>query len=281
MRKAMRAIGRVLSAPFRALGALAGAIRAFFTYEPEDTPLADTFAGAVQSPNLILEHLDALRRHLLRAILFLAITTTFSFAFAQPLLEFLTRPLGGLSNLQSIEVTENIGVFMRVSLLAGFALAFPYIAFELFAFVQSGLHRRSRLMVALAIPSATLLFLGGMAFAFFVMMPTAIPFLVSFLNIPVKVRPSSYINFVTGLLFWIGVSFQMPLVVYFLARLGVVRARQLGQQWRIAVVGIAVLSAAVTPTVDPVNMALVMAPMIVLYFLSIGLAAVAERQRKR
>jgi sec-independent protein translocase protein TatC len=73
----------------------------------------------------------------------------------------------------------------------------------------------------------------------------------------------------------------MPLVIYFLARLGVVRARQLGQQWRIAVVGIAILAAAVTPTVDPVNMALVMAPMIVLYFLSIGLAAVAERQRKR
>ncbi len=281
MRKLMRALGRLLAAPFRALAALARAIRDFFTYEPEDTPIADTFAGAVQSPNLILEHLDALRRHLLRAILFLLLTTTLSFAFAQRLLEFLTQPLGGLSNLQSIEVTENIGVFMRVSLLSGFALAFPYIAFELFAFVQSGLHRRSRLMVGLAIPSATLLFLTGMAFAYYVMMPAAIPFLVSFLNIPVKVRPASYISFVTGLLFWIGVAFQMPLVVYFLARLGVVNARQLGQQWRIAVVGIAVLAAAVTPTVDPVNMGLVMAPMVVLYFLSIGLAAIADRQRKR
>jgi sec-independent protein translocase protein TatC len=281
MRKAVRVIGRILSAPFRAVGALVRAIRDFFTYEPEDTPLADTFAGAVQSPNLILEHLDALRRHLLRAILFLAITTTFSFAFAQQLLEFLSRPVGGLSNLQAIEVTENIGVFMRVSLLSGFALAFPYIAFELFAFVQSGLHRRSRMMVAVAIPSATLLFLVGMAFAYYVMMPAAIPFLVSFLNIPVKIRPSSYINFVTGLLFWIGVSFQLPLVMYFLARLGVVRAGQLGRQWRIAIVAIAILSAAVTPTVDPVNMALVMAPMVVLYFLSIGLAAVAERQRTR
>jgi sec-independent protein translocase protein TatC len=281
MRKAVRAIGRVLSAPFRAAGALARAVHTFFTFEPEDTPIADTFAGAVKQPSLILEHLDALRRHLLRAILFLAITTTFSFAFAERFLEFLTRPLGGLSNLQSIEVTENIGVFMRVSLLSGVALAFPYIAFELFAFVQSGLHRRSRLLVALAIPSATALFLTGMAFAYYVMMPAAIPFLVSFLNIPVKVRPSSYINFVTGLLFWIGISFQMPLVMYFLARLGVVRAGQLWQQWRIALVAIAILAAAVTPTVDPVNMALVMAPMVVLYFLSIGLAAVAERQRKR
>jgi sec-independent protein translocase protein TatC len=281
MRKLMRTLGRILSAPFRAVAALARSMRDFFTYEPEDTPIADTFAGAVQSPNLILEHLDALRRHLLRAILFLVLTTTLSFAFAQRLLEFLTQPLGGLSNLQSIEVTENIGVFMRVSLLSGFALAFPYIAFELFAFVQSGLHRRSRLMVALAIPSATLLFLTGMAFAYYIMMPAAIPFLVNFLNIPVRVRPASYISFVTGLLFWIGVAFQMPLVVYFLARLGVVNARQLGQQWRIAVVAIAVLAAAVTPTVDPVNMGLVMAPMVVLYFLSIGLAAIAERQRKR
>ena len=82
-------------------------------------------------------------------------------------------------------------------------------------------------------------------------------------------------------MFWIGLAFQFPLVIYALAALGVIRARSLLQGWRFAVVGIAVIAAAATPTIDPVNMGLVMLPMIVLYFLSIGLAAMAGRGRRR
>jgi sec-independent protein translocase protein TatC len=113
------------------------------------------------------------------------------------------------------------------------------------------------------------------------MLPTALPFLLNFLGITTVPRPSNYIRFVTSLMFWIGIAFQFPLVIYVMARMGIVRARMLVEGWRIAVIAIAVLAAAVTPTVDPVNMALVMAPMTALYFLSIGLAALAERGRAR
>jgi sec-independent protein translocase protein TatC len=82
-------------------------------------------------------------------------------------------------------------------------------------------------------------------------------------------------------MFWIGIAFQFPLIIYVLARVGLVRSKVLLDQWRIAIVIIAVLSAAITPTIDPVNMALVMGPMIVLYFLGIFLAKVAERGRPR
>jgi sec-independent protein translocase protein TatC len=92
-------------------------------------------------------------------------------------------------------------------------------------------------------------------------------------------RPSSYYNFVTTIMFWIGVTFEFPLVIYLLANLGLVKAKNLASQWRIAIVVIAVLAAAITPTVDPVNMGLVMIPMIVLYFISIGLAYFAQRNR--
>jgi sec-independent protein translocase protein TatC len=120
-----------------------------------------------------------------------------------------------------------------------------------------------------------------MAFSYYVLLPTAIPFLLNFGGISSQIRPSSYIRFVTAILFWIGIAFQFPLVIFVLARVGIVRAKVLIQQWRLAVVLIAVIAAAITPTVDPGTMALVMGPMVVLYFFSILLASIAERSRAR
>ena len=115
-----------------------------------------------------------------------------------------------------------------------------------------------------------------MAFAYYVMLPVALPFLLNFMGIPTLPRPASYIRFVTSLLFWVGVAFEFPLVIYLLAAVGWVRAEHLLRHWRVAVVVIAVLAAVITPTVDPVNMLLVMAPMIVLYLLGVGLALLAR-----
>ena len=192
---------------------------------------------------------------------------------------FLAQPIGGIESLQAIEVTESIGAFMRVSLLSGFTLAFPYILFEIFSFINPGIKRRERIFLLLSIPFAAVLFLGGFAFAYFVMLPTALPFLLDFMGIKTVPRPSNYIRFVTNLMFWIGIAFQFPLIIYTLASLGFVNARSLLRGWRIAIIGIAVLAAVITPTVDPVNMALVMFPMIVLYFVSIVLAGFASMRR--
>jgi len=124
------------------------------------------------------------------------------------------------------------------------------------------------------------MFIVGAAFAFLVMLPAAIPFLTSFLGVQTVPRLSNYVNFVTNLIFWIGISFQAPIVVFILARLKLVNASGLIKQWRLAVVIIAILAAMVTPTVDPVNMALLMAPLILLYFISVLLAALARRGEK-
>jgi sec-independent protein translocase protein TatC len=211
----------------------------------------------------------------------MVITTAITAFFMRDLLAFITEPVGGIEALQAIEVTESISVVVRIALLGGFALAIPYIIFELYLFVAPGLKVRARVTGLIAIPVAFLLFVGGMAFAYFVMMPTALPFLLEFMGIPSKIRPASYINFVTSLLFWIGISFQFPLIVFAAAGMGLVRAEDLLKQWRIAVVVIAIAAAMITPTIDPINMGLVMGPMIVLYFLGIGLAFIAQGRREK
>jgi sec-independent protein translocase protein TatC len=200
--------------------------------------------------------------------------------FAQDILGWLSEPIGGLEELQAIEVTENIGAFMRVSLLTGFALSLPYTGLEIFAFMNPGLRRRERIMVLSFIPAGSILFVLGVLFTYYVMLPAALPFLLNFLGISTAIRPANYIRFVTGLMFWIGLAFQFPLVIYAVAALGFIDARTLLRGWRYAILIIAVIAAAATPTIDPINMGLVMLPMIVLYFLSIGLAAFAGRSRK-
>ena len=130
---------------------------------------------------------------------------------------------------------------------------------------------------------ATGLFLAGVAFSYYVALPPALDFLLNFnsdLAQP-NIRIGSYVDFVTRLLFWTGVSFEMPLVLMYLARFGIVRARQFLDWWRPAVVAIAIIAAIVTPTVDPVTLSLVMAPIIGLYFVGIILAFFVQPKRPR
>ena len=281
IRNLLRKLWHILGAPFRLVARPFHAWRRFINHEPEETPIADVFSQTLESPSLLIEHIEALRRHLFRTLIVLAIMVVLSTFFASRILDWLSVPIGGIEQLQSIEVTESLGVFMRVVLITGFVFALPYIGFEVFAFLNPGLRRQERVLILTAIPFSTLLFLLGMAFAYFVMLPTALPFLLDFMGITTVPRPANYIRFVTGMMFWIGISFQFPLIIYALAGLGIVNAQALRQGWRIAIIAIAVLAAAITPTIDPVNMALVMAPMILLYILSIGLAAFAGRRRAR
>lgn len=224
-----------------------------------------------------LEHFEELRRRLLVIVIAFAVTTLASFAFAQNFLDLLAVPIGGLDKLQAIEVTESISVYMRVSLLAGLVLAMPVIVFELLSFILPGLKKSEKKWVYIAVPSATLFFAVGIYFAYVYMLPPSIRFLTTFLDITTSPRLSNYINFVLNLLFWIGISFEFPLIIFILAKLNIVTGRGLIRQWRIAVVAIAVLSAMITPTVDPVNMAILMIPLFSLFLLSVLLAFIAGR----
>jgi sec-independent protein translocase protein TatC len=231
----------------------------------------------MESSAPLLKHLDELRVRIFKAFLALILTTGVSFAFSQQIIEYLASPIGGISKLVSIELTENIAIFMKVSLLGGFLLGMPVIFYQIMAFVLPGLKRNEQTWLLVMVPFATLLFAAGVAFTWFVMLPTAIPFLTSFMGITTQVRPENYFEFITRLMFWIGICFELPLIIMFLAKLKIVTARQLLNGWRYAVVVMALVAAAVTPTVDPVNMGLVMAPLMGLYIISIILAAIVGR----
>lgn len=273
-----RAIGNF----FASIGRGFKKIYDFFVFEEEDTPLPDAFAKTIQNPVGILFHLNELRKHLFRMLMYMVVTTALSFAFIQWILEFLARPLpGGISSLQAVDVTEPVGSVMKVSLLSGFTLAFPLLIFEIWLFAAPGLKRGERIFSLLAIPFALAFFVGGMAFAYYIMLPVALPFLLSFQGIQAIPRPYSYFPFVTNMLFWLGVGFEFPLAILVLARLGVVHYKDLAKQWRIAIVIIAVVAAAVTTTVDPVNMGIVMVPLTILYFLGILFAFIAEKRRRK
>ena len=273
-------IFNILASPIRALRR----ISKFLNTEPEDRPLMDTFsslATEAETRQSLWTHLEELRAHLLRIVIAIAVGVGISFYFAVPLMGYLASPVGGLKNLQAIEVTEEIGVFMRVALTSGMAIMLPYVAFELWLFAAPGLRARERKFGLIGIPLATILFLGGMAFTYFILLPAALPFLGNFTEIEQFWTARDYFGFVTGLMIWLGIFFEFPLVVYILTSIGVVKPRVLAQQWRLAIVIISIIAAAVTPTVDPVNMALVMFPMSLLYFVSIGLSYIAYAGRMR
>jgi len=228
----------------------------------------------------LLEHLFELRSRLVKASIAVLVATAISFLFSQQLVEFLAIPLGGLDKLEAIDVTENVGVFMRVSLIGGMVLAMPVIVYQSIRFIVPGLTREERRYLWFIVPAASLLFLLGVAFSYYVMLPAAVPFLIGFLNIPTRPRPQTYFGFVSQLMFWIGASFETPLIIAFLARLGIITPQLLSKYRRYAIVFIAILAAAITPTVDPVNMMLVMAPLILLYELGIILSRFTYRQRQ-
>ena len=257
-------------------------LKNFFTEKQDDSSLSDTVQSVLEHPQGLFPHILAMRGHLIRIVLYMVIGTSLAFTYSTPILEFLARPLpGGMESLQAVDVTEPVGTVMRVSLLVGFAVSFPLLAMEIWLFFAPGLHGHERLYTMLAIPIASLFFIFGMSFAYYFMLPFALPVLLSFVaGIKTLVRPNSYYPFVVNMLFWIGLFSEFPLVVLILARLGLVRGRDLLNQWRLAIVIIAVVAAIVTPTTDLANMGLTMAPMIFLYFLSIGLAFIAQRSRR-
>jgi len=228
----------------------------------------------------LTQHLEELRKVLYRALIGLFAGVIAGAVFVKPVLDFFAGPIGGLEKLQVIEVTESMSVYMRLALLIGLIIALPWIFFQLFSFIGTGLKKREKRGLLIAVPFATVLFMAGGSFAYFVMLPASMKFFTSLLEVKTSLRLSSYFGFVINLIFWIAMSFEMPLLIFVLSRAGIIKPGLLTKGWRVALVVIAVLAAVITPTGDPVNMVIFMLPLFVLYLLSIGLSALAYKARR-
>ena len=224
----------------------------------------------------IIEHLEELRDRLIKSVIALTVTTLFSFVFAKQFLQLLVAPMGATPPVSS-SPTTNIVVFTKVALISGVALAMPVLVYQLIGFIAPGLKRQEKRYLYFVVPGATISFVIGVAFAYFVMVPTTIPFLKGFLSDIIEPNwfIDRYISFITSLLLWVGISFETPLLIFFLAKLGIVTPATLSRNRKYAVLVISVLAAVITPTPDPFNMILVMVPLIGLYEIGILLARLA------
>ncbi len=235
-----------------------------------------------ESRMTLMDHLRELRTRLIWVIGALVVGTAISMLFVSPLLQFILLPLTEAgAKPMAIGPTDTISVFFKVGFTTGAVIAMPMIVYHIIAFASPGLYPHEKRNLILTLPGIMVLFVVGALFAYFMLLPTAVGFLQGFLGdiIAQEWTIDHYISFVTRIVFWIGVAFEMPLVVAFLARAGIVSGQQLLGFWRQAVVIIAIVAAAITPTVDPVNMTLVMMPLLVLYASSVGLAYLLYRPR--
>jgi len=234
----------------------------------------------------ILQHLAELRRRVLISVLALLAGSAVAFAFFRQIIELLVLPARdldtGSGQLVFVEVTELLTTSIKVSFVGGFALAMPIVLYQVIMFVAPGLTGREKRYLLGFLPAVLLAFAAGVSFAYFVMTPPALHFLLTFggdLATPL-IRVSNIVNLMIRLLFWMGIVFETPLVMYLLAALGIVNVRTLSRFRRYWVVVAFILGAIITPTFDPVNQALVAVPLLVLYEVGILLARLAGRGRR-
>ena len=225
----------------------------------------------------IMGHMVELRDRLIRAVASLVIATLAAFLFTERLLIFLIQPMGDGIKLVFLRPTEMFVTYFKVSLVAGFILSMPIIIYQLIKFVAPGLTREEQRYLYIIVPGGTLSFAAGVLFSYFVMLPVGLGFLLNFGGAIATAQWTigEYVSFITTMMFWAGIVFETPLIIFFLAKLGVVTAQQLSRWRKFAILGIFIIAAFITPTPDPINQLLVAVPLLLLYELGILLAKLA------
>lgn len=234
-------------------------------------------------------HLIELRDRLVKATAAVGIGTAIGFyivnspnLLGSPLPDFMVRQLAPAgTTLQAVGVGEVFLGYMRIALVVGIVIAMPVVIYQLVAFFSPGLLNREKRILYVALPIVTELFLAGIAFGWFFTVPAALQFLLGYgqtTNISTVPTSDSFFGTVATLLLWNGVIFQLPAVMYLLARLNIVKTQMLTSTRRYAVVVITIIAALITPTGDPYNLLLLAVPMYMLYELGILLTRLVPQE---
>jgi len=230
----------------------------------------------------ILAHLRELRRRLIWSAIAVVVAAFACFFFVEHIFEILKAPAGDI-DLILIEMTEGFTTSMKISLTGGFIIAMPFLVYQFLMFVIPALTRREKRMVFIILPIITVMFVGGVLFGYFYLVPPAAGFLLNWLTdvAEPQIRMSNYISFITQLLIAIGIIFELPVLTSFLARMGVITSKWLADRRRIMIIFSFVLAAIITPTPDAINQSIVAGTLIVLYEISIWAAKLVQRRRPR
>lgn len=227
----------------------------------------------------LFEHLTELRQRLTKCVIAVVITSIISFIFGKQIFSILILPAKDI-NLIYTEMTEMIGVYMRVALAGGIILAMPYLVYQSIMFISPALTHKENRYLYIALPWMTLMFVSGVAFCYFVLLPPATKFLITFgsdIATP-QIKIGNYISTVTRLLLATGLVFELPVVTTLLSRLGILKPKWLSDHRKLAFILAFILAAIITPTVDPINQSLVAVPLILLYEISIWLAKLVQKK---
>src|SRR6266513_350237 len=240
----------------------------------------------------LVQHLGELRDRLMFTAVALVATTAIAFFFATPLVRILIIPVDCTfipaytchtppTTLIALSPTENFTTYFQVALISGIALAMPVILYEIYAYIDPALFPNERSFVRLLGLPIIALFVGGMAFCYYVMLPRAIDFLINFASdvFDSQLRASEYLTFVTTFILGIGVMFEVPVIIYALVRIHVVERAWLTKQRRYVVLLAFLFGAFITPTPDPFNQTLVALPMYLLFELGLFFSRFAVTPR--
>jgi sec-independent protein translocase protein TatC len=265
--------------------------------QDDDKPALGQYDGGAEPPEededaldgrmSFLDHLDELRKRLTHAVVALLVGFLAAFAFAARAQDFVMAPLlatlppGG--HFIYTEPTEAFFLQLKIAAILGLIFASPYVMFQVWLFIAPGLYANEKKFAVPFVLGTTILFTAGAAFSHYVVFPAAFQFFGGFSNEHVIFTPR--IEPVFGMYAWLllamGVIFQMPMLVMVLARMGLVTAGFLARHIKYAILIIFIVAAIATPSPDPVSQTVVAAPMVVLYALSIGVAWIFQKKRRR
>jgi sec-independent protein translocase protein TatC len=233
----------------------------------------------------VLEHLDEIRKRLLYSAIGMAVGVAIGFAFVDRVFNFLMRPTRRVlppgTGLVYTDPGEAFSLYIEIALLLGLVIAMPFILFQIWTLLAPLMPRRSKLLAFAFVVFTTLGFVAGAAFTHYIAFPYMMAFFASF-NAPDLVftpKLNDVFALYLKMLLGMGIVFQMPTAVFFLAKVGLLSARLLWRSFRYALLLIFIAAAAITPTGDMVTQAIFAAPMIGLYLLSIGVAWIFGRPR--
>ncbi len=250
-------------------------------WERSENPLYDV----VQILYGTVEHLVELRRRIFYVLGSLILGAVLAGIFANRILGLLTLPAKGVP-LVVLHPTDMIWTYFEVIFSAAAVVALPVLLVQILFFIRPALETPAELRIFKAVaiigmPMVAVFFITGIAFAYFIMLPFGLQYLQGFGSDIAKPNWNvrEYFSFVLAVMMWIGAAFETPVIMAALSALGIVSPKAMAKQWRYAIVGIAFVAAAITPTVDPVNMALVMTPLLGLYFLGVLMARAVYRPR--
>lgn len=232
-----------------------------------------------------LEHLDELRRRIIHACLGIAVGVLVGFLFIDRIFNFLLAPakqaLPPGATLIYTQPGEAFSLYITVSLIFGTIIAAPYIMYQVWMFIAPGLYSNEKRFAVPFVLFSTLGFVGGAAFNHYVAFPFIMVFFASFNSVDLRFMPKlqDVFGLYTKMLLGIGIVFQMPTVVFFMAKMRIVTARFLAKNFKFALLLIFVAAAVITPTGDPMTQMIFAAPMIALYGVSIVVAWIVGPKR--